>query len=326
LDHIKNSPRTIAGSDGAGITGPPVHELILHDPNDINRQSEWDIDFRQIESGPMETRVVLRPSRNVTLIEIHMDRAVHQQGCSPIDAVTLGLVDSSALRSWHGTEFEAPGLLNFGSGSEYESVNSADFVGLTVSISEPFLVQVSEKLGLPLPDNFLRKTTLPVRRRSAALRQLTAAGRSLLYRRGARFGELEQDDFVAGLVSAAADAEKFDDRSDLSVRTRAVRLALDCMKDRLGENVPISEICASTGVSWRTLDRGFREQFGIGPKAYLNRFRLGRVRAALLRKRSDTSVADAANEWGFWHMGQFARDYKRMFGELPSATEKANSR
>ncbi len=326
MDRIKNSPRTIAESDGAGIIGPPVHELILHDPNDINRQSEWDIDFRQIESGPMETRVVLRPSRNVTLLEIHMDRAVHQQGCSPIDAVTLGLPVSPALRSWHGTGFEAPGLLNFGTGSEFESVNSADFVGLTVSISEPFLVQMSENLGLPLPDNFLRKTTLPVRRRSAALRQLTAAGRSLLCRRGARFGELEQDDFVAGLVSAAADAEKFDDRSDLSVRTRAVRLALDCMKNNLGDNVPISEICASTGVSWRTLDRGFREQFGIGPKAYLNRFRLGRVRAALLRKRSDKSVADAANEWGFWHMGQFARDYQRMFGELPSATAKANGR
>jgi AraC-like DNA-binding protein len=205
-------------------------------------------------------------------------------------------------------------------------VISADFVGLTVSISEPFLVQASKKLRLSLLDNFLRKMTLPVCRRSAAIGQLTAAGRSLLYRRGARFGELEQDDFVAGLISAAADAEKFDDRSNLSVRTRAVRLALDCMKNNLGDNVPISDICASTGVSWRTLDRGFREQFGIGPKAYLNRFRLGRVRAALLRKRSDTGVADAANEWGFWHMGQFAGDYQRMFGELPSATAKANSR
>jgi len=27
-----------------------------------------------------------------------------------------------------------------------------------------------------------------------------------------------------------------------------------------------------------------------------------------------------ANAWGFWHMGQFARDYRRLFGELPSDT------
>ncbi|MCK5375915.1 MAG: helix-turn-helix domain-containing protein, partial [Acidobacteria bacterium] len=31
-------------------------------------------------------------------------------------------------------------------------------------------------------------------------------------------------------------------------------------------------------------------------------------------------VTDVANNWGFWHMGQFAADYRKMFGELPSQT------
>jgi transcriptional regulator GlxA family with amidase domain len=31
-------------------------------------------------------------------------------------------------------------------------------------------------------------------------------------------------------------------------------------------------------------------------------------------------IADAANAWGFWHMGQFAKDYRTLFGELPSQT------
>ena len=31
-------------------------------------------------------------------------------------------------------------------------------------------------------------------------------------------------------------------------------------------------------------------------------------------------VADTANARGFWHMGQFAADYRRMFGKLPSET------
>jgi AraC family ethanolamine operon transcriptional activator len=29
-------------------------------------------------------------------------------------------------------------------------------------------------------------------------------------------------------------------------------------------------------------------------------------------------ISDVANDWGFWHMGQFAADYKKLFGELPS--------
>ena len=32
------------------------------------------------------------------------------------------------------------------------------------------------------------------------------------------------------------------------------------------------------------------------------------------------SIADAANRWGFWHMGQFTADYRELFGELPSKT------
>ena len=36
----------------------------------------------------------------------------------------------------------------------------------------------------------------------------------------------------------------------------------------------------------------------------------------------EVSVQDAAARWGFWHLGQFSRDYKRQFGELPSQTLK----
>jgi AraC family ethanolamine operon transcriptional activator len=31
-------------------------------------------------------------------------------------------------------------------------------------------------------------------------------------------------------------------------------------------------------------------------------------------------VQAAAVRWGFFHFGQFARDYKLQFGELPSLT------
>jgi hypothetical protein len=35
-------------------------------------------------------------------------------------------------------------------------------------------------------------------------------------------------------------------------------------------------------------------------------------------------IADVANRHAFWHMGQFAKYYKTMFGELPSETLKLN--
>ena len=36
------------------------------------------------------------------------------------------------------------------------------------------------------------------------------------------------------------------------------------------------------------------------------------------------NVVDIANAWGFWHSGQFAADYKQLFGELPSTTLKGS--
>ncbi len=65
----------------------------------------------------------------------------------------------------------------------------------------------------------------------------------------------------------------------------------------------------------------FLERFGVSPKAYLQALRLNGVRRVL--RRSDplnSKVSNVANYWGFWHMGQFAADYRRLFGELPSDT------
>jgi hypothetical protein len=41
---------------------------------------------------------------------------------------------------------------------------------------------------------------------------------------------------------------------------------------------------------------------------------------------SDIRVNDFANRWGFWHMGQFAADYRRLFAELPARTLRRGDR
>jgi len=326
LDHIKNSSSGIKSVDDAPIAASPVHDLRLSEPNEINKFSGWDVDFRQIEPGPMDTRLVVRPSQNVTLLEVRMDRAVHQQGCSPGDTVTLGLPTSPALQSWHGADVEWPVLLNFGRATAFECVSGPAFTALTVSIAKPFLERVADRIGLPLLNELQGTRSLPVRQRSEALNRVAESGMSLLYDCETRFGESEQEDFVAELICAAADSEKPKDRSASSSRAKSVSLALDYMAENASNGISVCEICAAAGVSKSTLERGFREQFGIGPKAYLNRFRLVQARSDLLHRRAGARVADAANAWGFWHMGQFAKDYHLMFGELPSGTLKTQIR
>jgi AraC family ethanolamine operon transcriptional activator len=71
----------------------------------------------------------------------------------------------------------------------------------------------------------------------------------------------------------------------------------------------------------RTLEYIFRDYFNVTPKVYLKSRRLAAVRHELLRSlHSKSSINEIANRWGFWHMSQFATDYRRFFGELPSET------
>jgi AraC family ethanolamine operon transcriptional activator len=105
------------------------------------------------------------------------------------------------------------------------------------------------------------------------------------------------------------------------MRDRAVRRAVAYIEENAQEPIHLRDLCLITGASERTLRYGFLERYGVSPKAYLQAFRLNGVRKKLRRADpASTKVAEIANHWGFWHMGKFAADYRRLFGELPSET------
>jgi AraC family transcriptional regulator, ethanolamine operon transcriptional activator len=81
------------------------------------------------------------------------------------------------------------------------------------------------------------------------------------------------------------------------------------------------DLCTALGVSASALHEAFQMVFGMSPHRFLKLRRMALVRAALLTRSGPwSSVKAAALSNGFWHLGQFAHDYKAIFGELPSAT------
>jgi AraC-like DNA-binding protein len=83
----------------------------------------------------------------------------------------------------------------------------------------------------------------------------------------------------------------------------------------------VLEIAKAIGVSMRSLSAICQEHLGVGPKRYLLLRRLNQARRALtIADQRDTTVTDVATQFGFWQLGRFAVEYKRLFGESPSAT------
>ena len=105
-----------------------------------------------------------------------------------------------------------------------------------------------------------------------------------------------------------------------------VRKVRQFLLDNTDRTISVPELCMIFKVSRRTLQYAFDHVLGIGPNAYLKILRLNGVRRDLLRRDIRIPVQQAASDWGFWHLSQFAKDYRTLFDELPSVTAKRAER
>lgn len=84
--------------------------------------------------------------------------------------------------------------------------------------------------------------------------------------------------------------------------------------------VYIREVCTALDVSAATLRRCCEEHLRMSPMQYLWLRRMNLVRRELQQQNPRTTVTTIAMNFGFWHLGRFAAEYRALFGESPSST------
>ena len=100
-----------------------------------------------------------------------------------------------------------------------------------------------------------------------------------------------------------------------------VRRAEAFMAAHLCAEIGVADIAQSAAANARTLERAFRRVRNATVVAHLRAMRLDRARQELVAARRDgRSVTAVATALGLLHAGRFAVDYRRRFGEPPSAT------
>ncbi|HET6894678.1 MAG TPA: helix-turn-helix domain-containing protein [Candidatus Baltobacteraceae bacterium] len=121
------------------------------------------------------------------------------------------------------------------------------------------------------------------------------------------------------LIDTAAGSGFEEQRKDAALVRRVERF----MWENLEEPLTLQRICENTDCRMRSLIYCFKEWFGLGPIKYLKMLRLNAVRRRLEETRGNARIFDVAADYGFWHMGHFSTDYKRMFGMTASETVSA---
>ncbi|MET0661289.1 MAG: helix-turn-helix transcriptional regulator [Steroidobacteraceae bacterium] len=106
-----------------------------------------------------------------------------------------------------------------------------------------------------------------------------------------------------------------------SRRASAVGCACRFIDSHLAKPVTLADLASHCGVGVRTLEYGFRQFYDTTPISFIKSQRLTRTHKALTQTSLQAAaVSRIARRMGFSHMGQYAQDYRALFGESPSMT------
>ena len=82
----------------------------------------------------------------------------------------------------------------------------------------------------------------------------------------------------------------------------------------------IHEIAKKVNTTPRNLQLIFRKHRNYTPMQFLKERKLHKARVAILNSNGESLIKQIAFNSGFTNMSSFSRDYKNLFGELPSRT------
>ena len=322
-----------------GEVGPaPCWQRLVH-TDDLDQhahaQPGWALHYEQLSPGRFSGLVHHVQLPGTRLVHERCDLAVRQRGSLGADhyGFAMPLHAGTQPAIFNGQRVDADAIM-LGSGAELDLCTPERFSLVAVVVQADLLNPLWQQMYGRPPSAWI-ESQLVVGARAGLAAELRACHLRVMQDAAALLGPavdggaVPADDTAARQLRDALLIEWFEalpDSIDASglpgalARKRLVDRACELMLAQADEPLSMLDVCRRLGTSRRKLNYCFHDVLGSSPVKHLRAVRLNGVRREL--RNTAPSVQDAAARWGFWHLGQFSRDYKRQFGELPSVTLK----
>ncbi|MEH6584143.1 MAG: helix-turn-helix domain-containing protein [Halioglobus sp.] len=292
-------------------------------------QFGWHIDFTQLGPSKGKSAVSLIRSTNLGVCHFQFNANYDQRLRAQPGYYSFGLPDPETTGvTVHGSAANSGAIIVFPHEHEAYGASPSGFHGYGIQIRAHYFEAIAETI-FQTPLRSLVPTAgvyaltdaqfCHLRWELQKWQHLAAseqpANESILAHR--------QEAMAIALLSGLSHSVIADGTQHLK-SDRSIRLVLDYVNDSPSDEITAVELCTLADCSQRWLEQSFKARFGVTPKAYVKYLRLARLRQDLLGSSSEENqtVFDLASAYGFWHMGQLAADYRKVYGELPSATLK----
>lgn len=280
---------------------------------------QGDVEHAQLERGIFKGSLHQIVSLKV-IISVHkMNRRIVQQG-SAIRGYTTFLIteDMGDPFTWRGSNLNANRIGILKGSMEHNSVTLPNFVGMPISIADTYLEELSILLGC---ENFLDKisNTEIITIDKTHSKQLQRLVKHLCY------SEITDENMLVFdlpklLINAICATWSTKSKIISLNKNLLFRQAQEYIESTIESNFSILELCKELNISERNLRYIFGRNAGVSPKNYIQKIKLNKVRRLIKSNSIHEPINHLAIQYGFWHSGQFAADYKKLFGELPSET------
>ena len=302
---------------------------LLVDSQDADTQAQaqpdWGMHYVQLSGGAFQGRVHHIQLPGLRLVREDSNCALHQQGELGQDTFGFAMpLSLTAPAIFSGQRVEQDAIM-VGRGNTLDLVTPPDFSLIAVVVDQALLEALWQHMyQKPLALWLNQQHVLPARAAAAqAVRQLHL---QIMDRLSDPALDVPSDATITAWrdallmewIEALPERVTRDPKTLRSERQSLVKRACELMLAHADRPLSIPQVCLALGTSRRHLNYCFKDVLGYSPVKYVCALRLGRVRQEL--RSGATTVAQAACRWGFWQLGQFARDYRLLFGELPSQT------
>jgi AraC family transcriptional regulator, ethanolamine operon transcriptional activator len=292
-------------------------------------QYGWDFSAIQLEDSHQPSDITLIQSDNAGYNQFRFNTALDQHLHVRPGYFSFGILEPDCPSTWLGNQvIPANGLIIFPHEEQANAVSCAGFHGNGMHFREDYLAGLTqavfkESLQALIPNtgiyalNSLQVQSLrhELNKWHSLINQGAAARPGIMARR-------EESLALAILSSLKSTAQQAYAKE--SAHHRVLDSALEYIHGHVLENISVAELCLESGCSERWLGICFKKRYNVTPKKYIKCLRLAHVRRNLIKFDSNNydSIIEVAADQGFWHMGQFAADYRSIYGELPSETLK----
>lgn len=244
-----------------------------------------------------------------------INRRVFANGHHLPGSVMFNFIECPTSSTWNGTGVEPFKLFVSDAERGLDLDAGKGFVSYSVSVDKPLLEKWFWEEGISAPGNWNFYLDFKKSGQLEKARNLHQVISNAVYK-----GEFNILKFKLTLINALYPLSK-EQLSRIAINFAPIHESVEMIHEavRLGKEINLERVLEFYGGPMRTFYYNFKKYTGCTPHQYIKNLKLSAVHKML--KKSDpgyVGVREVAYQFGFRHLGQFAKDYNKLFGEMPS--------